>query len=88
MAKPPSVFFGPSGRGDRWWALLPTSTELHAPNASVLISDVERAMARDTPGRPFALVLDLYGRGEPGARGSMPEAGSAAHQLTVRRHLP
>lgn len=85
MTKPPSVFFGPSGRTDRWWALLPTSTALHAPNASALISDVERAMARDKPGRPFALVLDLYGSREPGAPGSTPDAGSAAHRLTVQR---
>ena len=85
---PPAVIFGPSTRADRWWALLPSTTALHARTVSALLDEVESAMANDSPGRPFALLLDLYGRREPGVDGHDPSGDSAAERLTTNRLAP
>jgi hypothetical protein len=89
MAVPPSVIFGPSARTNRWWAVLPSTVVVHAPDVGELIQTVERAMTRAEPGRPFAFVLDLHGAGEPGRpRVSTPLLGSAAYRLALGRLAP
>jgi hypothetical protein len=88
MAQPATVIFGPSGRADRWWALLPSTTALHADTVTHLISDVEQAMARDQPGRPFTFVLDLHGSREPGERYGPAQRDSAAQRMAERRLIP
>lgn len=88
MATPPAVIFGPSTHADRWWALLPSTTALHAQNVSDLLLAIERVMEHDEPGRPFAMLLDLYGRREPGRRDEGPVGGSAVERLTARRLPP
>lgn len=89
MATHPSVVrFGPSGRSASWWAAVPSGTALHADGVSDLLAEVERAMARSEPDRPFALILDLYGEAEPGVPAGSPLHGSAAHRLEAQRRLP
>jgi hypothetical protein len=88
MATPPAVIFGPSSRADRWWALLPSTTALHAPTVSDLLTAIERVMAHDEPGRPFAMLLDLYGTREPGTQDGSPVGDSAVERLTARRLPP
>jgi hypothetical protein len=85
MTLPLSVLFGPSARVNRWWALLPSTTVLYAEDVNALLRDVERAMARDEPNRPFAFVLDLYGAREPGEPVRPPRQGSAANRLAEQR---
>jgi hypothetical protein len=85
VADPPSIVFGPSARTDTWWALLPSAEVLSAHQVSGLLDEVERAMARDDPGRPFTLVLDLRGAREPGVGPHSPTHDSAAYRAALRR---
>ncbi|WP_250280653.1 MULTISPECIES: hypothetical protein [unclassified Frankia] len=66
MTEPPVVIFGQSADGDRWWAVLPSAEVLRASRFDDLLARVERAMAGQAPGRPFALMLDHRGTREPG----------------------
>ncbi len=70
MAEPPVVIFGPGTHSDSWWALLPTADVLRSPHFNDLLALVERAMAKQEPGRPFILTLDHRGTREPGAPGA------------------
>jgi hypothetical protein len=61
MAEPPVVMFGRSNRDNRWWAVLPSERLVHGDNVTELLDRVDEAMAREAPGRPFALSLDSSG---------------------------
>jgi hypothetical protein len=57
MAEPPIVVIGSSAGTERRWALLPSGQVLWARCLDDLFFDVERAMARAEPDRPFMFRL-------------------------------
>jgi len=65
MAEPPIVVIGSSAGTDRRWALLPSGQVLWAPCLDDLFYDVERAMARAEPDRPFTFRLHKPDGNEP-----------------------
>ncbi len=84
MAEPPVVIFGPGTHSDSWWALLPTADVLRSPHFNDLLTLVERAMAKQEPGRPFILTLDHRGTREPGTRArASRHDGAVQHASSV-----
>ncbi|ONH29121.1 hypothetical protein [Pseudofrankia asymbiotica] len=66
MIEPPVIAFGPAETGGTWWAVLPSDRVLRSDRLTDLLATVERTMATDHPGRPFALQLDPTGMWDPG----------------------
>src|ERR1700755_743510 len=70
MVEPPVIAFGPTASADRGWAVLPSDEALRDDRLTDLLTEVERVMAADHPGRPFTLCLDPTGEWEPDASSS------------------